>query len=66
MECLKCKIINQPLEVVSQSLTKTNNLFSACRELDGNVQSTEYEKEEVEINLATLTKGILPGYQSIE
>ena len=52
--------------MVSQSFTKTNNIFSACRELDGNVQSTEYEKEEIEINLATLTKGILPGYQSIE
>jgi len=37
------------------------DVISACRELEGNVQSTEYEKEEVEINLATLTKGILPG-----
>ena len=36
-------------------------LLSACRELEANVQSAEYENEEMEINLATLTKGILPG-----
>lgn len=41
-------------------------LLSACRELEANVQSAEYENEEMEINLATLTKGILPGEEVIK
>ncbi len=41
-------------------------ILSACRELEANVQSAEYENEEMEINLATLTKGILPGEEDIK